>query len=71
MYGNHINLSTNGSKNEEIAVLYIYAEAYICPLPNGVSVFLTESKVLLLVLEHVSKTYNDEFVIFSDSLSAL
>ena len=66
-------LFTDGSKDEEKASTAVYsnAENYSCQLPDGATIFSAELKALLLALEHVSKSQNDKFIIFSDSMSAL
>ncbi len=46
-------------------------ETYSCRLPDGATVVSAELKALLLALEHISKSRNDKFIIFSDSVSAL
>ncbi len=72
-YEDHEALYTDGSKDEERAgaAAYTNAETYSCRLPDSATVFSAELKALLLALEHVSKSKNNEFIIFSDSLSAI
>ncbi len=72
-YEDHEALYTDGSKDGERAgaAAYTNDETYSCRLPDGATVFSAELKALLLALEHVSKSENDKFIIFSDSLSAI
>ncbi len=72
-YEDYETIYTDGSKDEERAgaAVYTNVETYSCRLPDGATVFSAELKALLLALEHIRKSQNDKFIIFSDSLSAL
>ena len=69
--GPQVDIFTDVSEEEKrtAAAVYTNAATYICKLLDEATVFSPVLKVLLLNLELVTKSENDEFIIFLDSLS--
>ena len=67
------SLFTDEFEDEERAGAAVYTSVgtYSCRFADSATVFCAELKALLLALEHVSKFQNYEFIIFSNSLSAI
>ena len=64
---------TDGSKVEEkvAAAAVTDSEIFVYCLADHSSIFTAEVKAISLALDHIKKTNNTRYIIFSDSLSCL
>jgi hypothetical protein len=71
-YGHHIHILTDVSKcREKVAATAVTAqEEFQCRLPDNATLFTAELKGIELALSHIENSPNDDFVIFSDSMSS-
>ena len=64
---------TDGSKDGDTAgsACVTPSDTYKCRLPDNASIFSAEIKAIDLALDHIEQSRSSDFIIFSDSLSAL
>ena len=72
-YHNYKYIYTDGSKVEEkvAAPAVTDSEIFVNHLADHSSIFTAEAKAISLALDHIKKTNNTRYLIFSDSLSCL
>ena len=72
-YNNYKYIYTDGSKVEEkvAAAAVTDSEIFVNRLADHSSIFTAEAKAISLALDHIKKTNNRRYIIFSDSLSCL
>ena len=72
-YSDHIELYTDGSKNESnvgcACISNFHTDKF--RLPDGASIFTAETKALDLALSFIENSNENKFIIYSDSLSVL
>ena len=63
----------DGSKDGDTAgsACVTPSDTYKCRLPDNASIFSAEIKAIDLALDHIEQSRSSDFIIFSDSLSAL
>ncbi len=71
-YEDHESLFTDVSKDKERTGFEVCsnADTYSCSPPDGATLFSAELNALLLALEHISRSQNDNYTIFFGSHSA-
>ena len=71
-YPKRLQIFTDGSKVDKITgCATIHKEIFFLNLPNDTSVFSAEACAINMALDFISESRNNQFIIFSDSLSVL
>jgi ribonuclease HI len=73
VYHTYNSLYTDGSKDaDKVAAAAVTRSSTLqCRLPDRASIFTAEIQAILLALDHIAKSSDSHFIIFSDSKSCL
>jgi ribonuclease HI len=70
-YHTYNSIYTDGSKASDKVAAVTRSSTLQCRLPDRASIFTAEIQAILLALDHIAKSSDNHFIIFSDSKSCL